>query len=131
MLRWILALFIIAPAVEIYLLIQTGRVIGGLETLLLIIGTGFLGAFLAKREGRRVWEFAQHQMSRGELPADSLLDGICIFAGGMLLLAPGFLSDVAGLFLILPFTRPLARLLILRFIRKRMDKGGSIIYWRR
>lgn len=131
MFRWLVALFILAPAVELYLLIQTGRLIGGLNTLGLIILTGFLGAYLAKREGRRVWEYAQYRMSRGEVPTDSILDGICVFAGGMLLLAPGFLSDIIGLALLLPFTRPLPKLLLLRFIRRRLNNGGFTFYRRR
>lgn len=131
MLRWLLILFIVVPAAEIYVLFSIGRLIGGWETFGLLLISGFLGAYLAKREGRRVWEYARFQLSRGEIPTDSILDGICIFTGGLLMITPGILTDVAGLLLVLPFTRPLAKLLLLRWIKRMIGSGNLHFYWKR
>ena len=59
-------------------------------TFALIIASGVLGAYFAKREGRKVLEYAKFEWSQGQLPAQQLLDGICIFLGGLLLITPGF-----------------------------------------
>jgi len=82
MLKWLAAAFIIVPALEIWGLFEMGKLIGGWQTFGLLLLTGFLGAYLAKREGRKVWRDAQQQISFGQVPAGSLLDGICIFLAG-------------------------------------------------
>jgi UPF0716 protein FxsA len=130
MLRWVLALFILIPALELVLLIQTGKLIGAWATIALLILSGLFGAYMAKREGKRVWDYAQFKLAKGELPTDSILDGICIFIGGALLLLPGFLSDIAGLLLLLPLTRGIAKLLVLRYITKRIGQGKIILFRR-
>ena len=96
MFRMILAIFILVPAIEITLLIMLGHLVGGWMTFLLIIASGFLGAYFAKREGRKVMEYAKFEWSQGQLPARHLLDGICIFLGGILLITPGFITDIFG-----------------------------------
>lgn len=131
MLRWLMVLFIVVPAAEIFVLFSIGQLIGGWETFALILLSGFLGAYMSKREGKRVWEYAQHRLSRGEIPTDSILDGICIFTGGLLLLTPGFLTDLLGLFLVVPFTRPVAKLFIMRIIQRQIGRGNFHFYWRR
>jgi UPF0716 protein FxsA len=131
MLRWLMVLFIVIPATEIFVLLSIGKLIGGWETFALILVSGFLGAYLSKREAKRVWEYAQHRLSKGEIPTDSILDGICIFAGGLLLLTPGFITDISGLLLVLPFTRPIAKLLLLKLIRRMIGRGNMHFYWRR
>lgn len=131
MLRWVVVLFIVIPATEIFVLMSMGKLIGGWETFALILLSGFVGAYLAKREASRVWEYARFRLSRGEIPTDSILDGICIFAGGLLLLTPGFLTDLAGLFLVLPFTRPAVKVLLLKLIRRMIGRGNLTFYWRR
>lgn len=128
--RWLGALFLIASGVEILLLVLAGKWLGGTALFTWIVLTGFLGGYMARREGQRVWQDAQYRMSRGEVPAGSLLDGLCIFIGGMLLIAPGLLADLAGLILLLPLTRPMAKLLLLRLIHKQIAKGRSSMYWR-
>lgn len=130
MLRWLAVLFIVLPALEIFLLIQSGKLIGGMATFGLLILAGFLGAYMAKREGKRVWDYAQFRLSRGEVPTDSILDGICVFLGGALLIFPGYITDIAGLLLLVPLTRGIAKLLVLRYITRRIDQG-RIIFFRR
>lgn len=131
MFRWLVAILILVPAAEIFLLISVGSRIGGWTTFGLILLTGFVGAYLAKQEARRVWDYARHQLSRGEIPTESILDGICIFAGGLLLLTPGFLTDVLGFFLVFPLTRPAAKAVLLRWLRRQIGRGNFHFYWRR
>jgi UPF0716 protein FxsA len=124
---WLLALlFVVVPVVEIYLLIQVGQTIGAWWTVVLLIAAGFLGSWLVKREGGRAWTALQQALNEGRMPARELADGALILIGGTLLLTPGFLSDVAGLFCILPVTRPLARGVLTRVIsRKFVVVGGT------
>lgn len=118
-------------AAEVFVFAMIGGLVGVWETFVLIILTSLLGAYLAQREGRRVWEYARYRLANGEVPTDSILDGICIFAGGLFLILPGFLTDVLGLFLLLPITRPIAKLLILKWIRRLIGNGDVRFYFRR
>jgi len=98
-------LLIIVPALEIALLMLSGDIIGIWPTAFLIVVTGVLGAFLAKRQGIEMIRKAQQQLMYGSIPSGAVLDGICILVGGALLLAPGFITDLIGLSLLIPFTR--------------------------
>lgn len=98
-------LFIVVPLVELALLIQVGRAVGLLPTVLLVLATGVGGAALARREGLRTLAAIQGELARGALPGASLLDGAAILFGGALLLTPGILTDLVGLSLLLPATR--------------------------
>ena len=112
-------LFILVPLAEIYLLIQVGQVIGALWTVLLLIAISVLGSYLIKREGGRAWRGLQTALQSHRMPARELADGALILIGGTLLLTPGFLSDVLGLFCILPFTRPVARKVLTGFVTRK------------
>jgi UPF0716 protein FxsA len=125
MFRVLLAIFIIVPALEVTGMITLGHFIGGWTTFGLILLSGFVGAYLAKREGRKVWAYARQQMSMGQVPTESILDGICIFAGGIFLITPGFLTDILGFLLVFPLTRPIFKVLLLTFIQKRISRGGG------
>jgi UPF0716 protein FxsA len=130
MFKIIVLLMVVIPALEIWGLLTIGSWIGGWQTFSLILLTGFVGAFLAKRESKKVWEFARNQMSSGQIPGGAILDGLCIFAGGLLLLTPGFFTDTIGFLLVLPFTRPVFKAWMLVFIQKKM-RDGSIQFFRR
>ena len=123
---WVLALlFIVVPVLEIYVLIQVGQVIGAWWTILLLVADGFLGSWLMKHEGGRAWGALRQALESGRMPARELADGALILVGGTLLLTPGFLSDVLGFFFVLPFTRPLARRALTRFLtRKFLSRSG-------
>ena len=124
---WVLALlFIVLPVVEIYLLIQVGQTIGAWWTILLLIADGFLGSWLMKREGSRAWRALQEALESRRMPARELADGALILIGGTLLLTPGFVTDVVGFFCVLPFTRPVARQALTRFLtRKLLARSGT------
>ncbi|MFE7063183.1 FxsA family protein [Sutcliffiella sp. NPDC057660] len=131
MFRILLALIIVVPALEIWLLISIGQYIGPWLTILLIILTGILGAWLAKYQGLEALRNAQQKMSYGQMPGDVIIDGICILVGGVLLLTPGFISDSIGFLLLIPATRNIVKPFIIRGIRNRMDKGQFTIINRR
>lgn len=124
MYKWLLAVFIVVPFVELLGILQVGKWVGGWNTLLILIVMGLAGAYLARAEGRKVWAEAQRQMAAGQIPGIKLLDGICVLAGGFLLLFPGFFSDIIGVTLLFPVTRPFYRLFMLQWIEKRMRNGN-------
>lgn len=126
MLRLLLLLIIVVPALEITVFILSGKVIGVWYTFALIILTGIFGAWLAKREGLQTIRLAQLQAQQGQLPSGAILDGICIFIGGVLLLAPGFITDFVGLLFLLPFTRSFVKG-ALRHLFYRLFKNGNFI----
>ncbi|MFH1853064.1 MAG: FxsA family protein [Candidatus Neomarinimicrobiota bacterium] len=101
----LLLLFIGVPLVEILILIKLGEVLGFWNTILLVIGTGVAGAYLAKLYGLTIWYDIQRDLSMGQMPAEKLLDGLLILVGGIVLLTPGLLTDILGLLLLFPGTR--------------------------
>ncbi|AMM94174.1 FxsA family protein [Peribacillus simplex] len=121
-------LFIIAmPVIEIIVLLLSGNLIGFWPTLFLIVATGLIGAYLAKRQGMETWKRAQEQIRYGMMPGNEIIDGICIFIGAALLLSPGLISDIMGLLLVFPPTRNLLKPIVIRFIMNRMNKGKVTI----
>jgi UPF0716 protein FxsA len=117
----IVALFIIVPALEIALFVLSGQTIGVWPTVALIITTGIIGAWLAKRQGLAVIQEAKTEFMRGRIPREAVLDGICILVGGALLLAPGFLTDIVGFLLLLPVTRAFAKPFLARWLKSFFD----------
>jgi UPF0716 protein FxsA len=112
-------LFVVVPVVEIYVLIQVGQVIGAWWTVLLLIADGVLGSYLVKHQGGRAWTSLREALDEHRMPARELADGALILIGGTLLLTPGFVTDVFGLFCVLPFTRPFARRLLTGFLTRK------------
>jgi UPF0716 protein FxsA len=126
----IVGLIILIPVLELWGLITVGHWIGPLPTILLVIASGVLGGYLMRREGMRTWRLAMIQLQNGELPGATLLDGALILAGGIFLLTPGFFTDIIGFILVLPWTRPIVRHLILRWLERKLRKG-AVFVWRR
>jgi len=112
----LLALFVIVPAIELYLLIQIGAVVGFSRTVLLILTTGMLGSYMAKTQGLKVWNSFQTALASGQLPGSQLLDGVIILISGAFLVTPGVITDLAGLLGLLPLTRSVLR----KFIAERI-----------
>lgn len=109
--------FTLIPAVEIYLLIKIGSSIGALNTLLVIIITGFLGAYLARLQGMYTLSKIQSNLQQGIMPAEELIDALIILIAGIVLLTPGFLTDATGLLLLIPQVRFYFK----RWLRKKFD----------
>ncbi|TPV93702.1 MAG: FxsA family protein [Myxococcales bacterium FL481] len=123
MLGRLLLLFTVVPAVELYLLVSLGGVLGGLPTVGLVLVTGLVGAFLAKREGLRVLQDWRSSIARGQLPADGITSGLLVLVGGVLLVTPGVLTDVVGLSLLVPPLRRQVAAVIARRAQRAMTQG--------
>jgi UPF0716 protein FxsA len=125
----LLALFIVVPIVELYIIIQVGQAIGVWWTILLLIADSVLGTWLMRSQGRAAWRRFNEAMAAGRVPAREILDGALIIFGGAFLLAPGFLTDAIGLLFLLPPTRAIARRVIVRVFAGRFMVVGNA--WRR
>lgn len=101
----VLLFFTLFALLDFVILFTVGAHIGLLMTLLLVLGTGFLGLHLIKREGVSTLQRAQRRLAEGEIPSDELMTGAALIFGGALLMAPGFLSDTLGFLCLLPNTR--------------------------
>ena len=124
--RWLaiaFALLLVVPVLEIAAIIAVGRVIGGWQTLVLLLVESALGAWLVRREGSRAWGALRTALNTGQMPSRQLADAALVLVGGTLLLTPGFLTDLVGFFFILPFTRPIARTLLEAAVGKRLLGG--------
>ena len=109
MLRWVFLALLVVPIIEIAAIIAVGRVIGGWQTLLLLLLESALGAWIVRREGSRTWEALRTALRSGRMPSRQLADAALVLIGGTLLLTPGFVTDIVGFFFILPLTRPVTR----------------------
>jgi UPF0716 protein FxsA len=128
MLLILIALLIAVPVAEIYVIVQVAHGIGVLNTFALLIIISVLGAWLVKVQGLSVFVRTQQQLAAGRMPTNELVDGAILLFAGALMLAPGFLTDVAGILLIIPPTRALVRRLILRSYRKRLADGRAAMW---
>jgi UPF0716 protein FxsA len=118
---WLLVVaFVVVPILEIYVIIQVGQVIGAWWTILLLIADSIFGSWLIKHEGRRAWQALTTTIQSGRMPAAELADGALILVGGTLMLSPGFVTDLFGIVLILPFTRPVARRILTGVVSRRL-----------
>lgn len=111
----LLLAFLVVPFAELYVILQVADVIGGWETVGLLVLMSILGSWLVKREGARAWGAFQLAMKEGRVPAKETADGALVILGGALLLTPGFLTDVFGILCLLPPTRVVVRRTLLRF----------------
>ena len=124
MLGLLFLLFTVVPALELYLLLEIGDAIGGFNTILLIIFTGIVGAALAKSQGLSILAKIQNQMNTGELPADQIIQGLMVFAGGLLLITPGIMTDVFGFSLVLPGTRHILMVFVKNALERAIKNGN-------
>ncbi len=118
-----LLMFIVIPFIEIMLILRVSDEIGGLYTVLLVLGTAIIGINLLKRQGFSTLTRFQQRLQRGEIPAQEILEGMMIAFAGALLLTPGFLTDSIGFSLLFP---PIRRALAKRTLNsgKFMFMGG-------
>lgn len=128
--KWMLAAFIFLPAIEIFGFSIVAERVGGMETFLLTLLTSAIGVAMMRFEGRKAMEDAKLKMNTGMVPGSSMAEGLCIFLGGILLIVPGFVTDIVGFTMIFPLTRPVYRYLLLLWMKKNM-KNGKIRIFRR
>lgn len=120
-------LLLVVPILEVMALIGVGKVIGGWPTFLLLVAMSALGAWLIGHEGSRAWKALTDALRSGRMPARELSDGILVLVGGTLLLTPGFLTDIVGFVLVLPFTRPVARRVLEAIVSRRLLAQVSVV----
>jgi len=123
-------LFTCIPMVELYILLQVGSVIGAANTIVLVVFTGVLGAFLAQREGIRTLQTIQSVMARGEMPGEPLLDALLILVAGFVLITPGILTDILGFLLLFPATRLRIRGWVKRQLERKLSSVNTTVYYR-
>jgi UPF0716 protein FxsA len=115
----LLLIFVVAPLVELAVIVQVAGALGVLNTIGLMVLMSLVGAWLAKREGLGVLRRIQTALDRGEIPSREVADGGLIMLAGALMIAPGFISDCLALLLLFPPTRALVRGPVLRFAARR------------
>ena len=120
----LIVLFIVVPIAELYVIIQVGQAIGIWPTLALLLADALLGSFLLKQQGRGAWLRFNEALAQRRFPGKEVVDGLLIVIGGTLLLTPGFLSDIAGLILLVPPTRAIVRRVLRRFTIGRVTIMG-------
>ncbi len=111
--------FLVAPLVELAVIIQVAASVGVPNTIGLLIAVSLVGGWLAKREGLGVLRRIQSALDRGETPSGEVADGGLILLAGALMIAPGFVSDALAILLLLPPTRALARGPLLRYVARK------------
>jgi len=111
----LILLIILIPIIEIYLFIKIGSQIGAITTILLIISTAIIGVYYAKYEGLNTLKSGFIQLSKNKTPAYEVLSGAAIAIAALLLIIPGFATDVIGFLIIFPITR---KLLFSKFLKK-------------
>jgi UPF0716 protein FxsA len=121
----LIVLFIVVPIAELYVIIQVGHLIGVWPTLLLLLADSVLGAMVLKNQGRSAWRRFNEALAARRFPGREVADGALIIVGGTLLLTPGFITDIFGLFFLLPPTRAIARRVLKRLTIGRFAIVGA------
>lgn len=120
----LLILFVIVPVTELYILIEVGKKIGSLTTIGIIILTGIIGAYLVKSQGFMILRKIQNDLNEGIMPGDSLIQGAIILAGGILLLTPGFVTDIIGFIFLIPVSRRVVKKFLLKWLKGKIKEGN-------
>ncbi|NOR50481.1 MAG: membrane protein FxsA [Desulfuromonadales bacterium] len=124
----LLLAFIFVPVMELYILIEAGRIVGIGPTIALIMLTGIAGALLARSQGVAILRRIQDETARGQMPAATLIDGALVLVGGLLLLTPGFFTDLLGFSFLVPSTRDLWRNALNLWLEKQVRQGSVRIH---
>jgi UPF0716 protein FxsA len=114
----LLALFIVVPLAELYVILKVGDWLGILPTIALLAADSVLGSLLLRAQGRAVWQRFTETMAAGRVPRREVLDGVLVIFGGAFLITPGFLTDIVGLLLLLPPSRAVIR----RYVTRRLGR---------
>jgi UPF0716 protein FxsA len=117
----LIALFLVVPFVELYVILEVvGPTLGAPLTIALLAADSVIGALLFKSQGRSVWRRFNRTMSEGRVPHREVVDGVLVIFGGAFLITPGFVTDIAGILLLLPPTRAVIRRLLIRRLGRRV-----------
>ncbi len=121
----LVALFIVVPIVELYVIIQIGSLIGVWPTIALLLADAVLGSLLLRHQGRGAWRRFNEALAQRRFPGREVADGLLIVIGGTLLLTPGFVTDIVGLLFLIPPTRAIIRRLMRRYVGHRFVVVGG------
>lgn len=127
MMKWFFLALVIVPTLELALLIWAGGKIGFFLTLAIIVATGLLGAYLAKKQGLKAIQDVQEALNNFQAPADQLINAAFVLVGGVLLLTPGFISDAVGFSMLFTPTQKLYKPIVYRLIQKKMRNARVIV----
>ena len=115
----LIALFIVVPLAELYVILKVGDAIGPIWTILLLAADSVLGSVLLRSQGRSVWRRFNAALTEGKMPHREVVDGVLVIFGGAFLITPGFLTDIVGLTLLVPPTRAVVRRALVRRLGRR------------
>jgi UPF0716 protein FxsA len=118
----LVVVFIVLPLAELYLIYKVGDAIGVIPTLLLLAADSVIGSLLLRSQGRAAWRRLNEALAAGRMPHQEVQDGVLVVFGGAFLITPGFITDVIGLLMLLPPTRPLVRRLVMRALTRRVER---------
>ena len=118
----LLVVFIALPLAELYLILKVGDLIGVPLTIALLAADSVIGSLLLRSQGRAAWQRLNQALAEGRMPHREVQDGVLVVFGGAFLITPGFITDVIGLLLLLPPTRPLVRRLVMRALTRRVER---------
>jgi UPF0716 protein FxsA len=117
----LVAIFIVVPLVELYVILKVGDAIGAVWTILLLAADSVLGSLLLRAQGRSVWRRFNDALGAGRMPHREVMDGVLVIFGGAFLITPGFLTDIVGLILLIPPTRAVVRRMLVRRLGRRVE----------
>ncbi len=128
MLPTLIIIFVLTPIIELFVLIELGKMIGTWNTIAIVVVTGVVGAMLAKSQGLSVIRDIQTDLMNGILPADRLFDGALVLVGGVLLVTPGIITDLLGFLLLIPLTRAGVKRVLKKWFKKKLRSGEVQMY---
>ena len=129
MLFRVVLLFLLLPAIEFMLFIQVEKLIDFWPTVGLILVTGIVGGYLARREGASTWKKMNARLQQGGLPGNEIVDGVIILVAGALLVTPGVLTDVVGFLGLVPPTRRLIRRFLIKRFKGKLETGSMNVQY--
>jgi UPF0716 protein FxsA len=121
-------IFAVVPVIELALLINIGSLIGVLNTVIIVILTATIGAYMVRMEGIGVMYRIQRNMQEGIFPGNELINGMMILIAGAMLLTPGFFTDVLGFLMVFPVSREFIKKIARRYIKKKMSSDEIEIH---
>ena len=121
----LLALFIVVPLAELYVILRVGEAIGAIWTILLLAADSVLGSILLRTQGRSVWRRFNTALADGKMPHREVIDGVLVVFGGAFLITPGFITDVVGILLLVPPTRAVIRRLLVSRLGRRIAVNAA------
>lgn len=121
----LLLIFTLIPLTELVILIKLGNIVGLIPTLLIVIATGILGAWLTRQQGLSTLNKIRMQLSLGKVPAENLINGVLILVGGIVLLTPGLLTDTFGFLLLIPQTREQFKRILKKKLKQKVNSNKT------